>query len=50
VSGIGLKIGPFEPEHAGKTDFYLNLPNEKERAPDDAPSIGIISGSIVGWN
>jgi hypothetical protein len=23
-------------------DFYLNLLNEKERAPDDAPSIGII--------
>jgi hypothetical protein len=37
-----LKIGPFEPEHAGKMDFYLNLLNEKERAPDDAPSIGII--------
>ncbi len=32
-----LKIGPFEPEHAGKMDFYLNLLNEKERAPDDAP-------------
>ncbi len=27
-----LKIGPFEPEHAGKMDFYLNLLNEKERA------------------
>jgi predicted nuclease of restriction endonuclease-like (RecB) superfamily len=37
-----LKIGAFEPEHAGKMDFYLNLLNEKERAPDDAPSIGII--------
>ncbi len=37
-----LKIGPFEPEHAGKMDFYLNLLNEKERAPDDQPSIGII--------
>jgi len=37
-----LKIGPFEPEHAGKMDFYLNLLNEKERAPDDRPSIGII--------
>jgi hypothetical protein len=23
-------------------DFYLNLLNEKERAPDDQPSIGII--------
>lgn len=37
-----LKIGPFEPEHAGKMDFYLNLLNAGERAPDDAPSIGII--------
>lgn len=37
-----LKIGPFEPEHAGKMDFYLNLLNEKERAPDDQPAIGII--------
>jgi len=37
-----LKIGTFEPEHAGKMDFYLNLLNEKERAPDDRPSIGII--------
>jgi hypothetical protein len=37
-----LKIGSFEPEHAGKMDFYLNLLNEKERAPDDQPAIGII--------
>jgi predicted nuclease of restriction endonuclease-like (RecB) superfamily len=37
-----LKIGPFEPEFTGKMDFYLNLLNEKERAPDDQPSIGII--------
>jgi hypothetical protein len=37
-----LKIGVFEPEHAGKMDFYLNLLNDRERAPDDSPSIGII--------
>jgi predicted nuclease of restriction endonuclease-like (RecB) superfamily len=37
-----LKVGPFEPEHAGKMDFYLNLLNEIERAPNDQPSIGII--------
>lgn len=37
-----LKVGPFEPEHAGKMDFYLNLLNDKERAPGDNPSIGII--------
>lgn len=37
-----LKIGPFEPEHAGKMDFYLNLLNEKERSSGDQPSIGVI--------
>ena len=37
-----LKVGQFEPEHAGKMDFYLNLLNDKERGPDDKPSIGII--------
>lgn len=37
-----LKLGPFEPEHAGKMDFYLNLLNDRERGPDDQPSIGII--------
>lgn len=37
-----LKVGPFEPEFAGKMDFYLNLLNDKERAPGDHPSIGII--------
>jgi predicted nuclease of restriction endonuclease-like (RecB) superfamily len=37
-----LKVGPFEPEYAGKMDFYLNLLNDKERASDDNPSIGII--------
>ena len=37
-----LKVGPFEPEFAGKMDFYLNLLNDKERGPDDQPSIGII--------
>ncbi|HEV2694079.1 MAG TPA: PDDEXK nuclease domain-containing protein [Verrucomicrobiae bacterium] len=37
-----LKVDAFKPEYAGKMDFYLNLLNEKERAPDDQPSIGII--------
>ena len=37
-----LKAGSFEPEYAGKMDFYLNVLNEKERAEDDNPSIGII--------
>jgi len=42
LAAFDLKIGPFEPEHAGKMDFYLNLLNDKERAPDDRPSIGVI--------
>lgn len=37
-----LKVGPFQPEFAGKMDFYLNLLNDKERGPEDQPSIGII--------
>jgi predicted nuclease of restriction endonuclease-like (RecB) superfamily len=37
-----LKVGPFEPEFAGKMDFYLTVLDEKERAPGDQPSIGII--------
>jgi predicted nuclease of restriction endonuclease-like (RecB) superfamily len=37
-----LKVGPFEPEYAGKIDFYLNLLNDKERGPGDQPSIGVI--------
>ena len=37
-----LKAGSFEPEYAGKMDFYLNVLNDKERAADDNPSIGII--------
>jgi predicted nuclease of restriction endonuclease-like (RecB) superfamily len=39
---IELKVGPFEPAHAGQMDFYLNLLNEKERGPGDNTSIGII--------
>jgi hypothetical protein len=39
---IELKIDAFEPEYAGKIDFYLNLLNDRERAPDDNPSIDII--------
>jgi predicted nuclease of restriction endonuclease-like (RecB) superfamily len=37
-----LKVGSFEPEHAGKMDFYLNLLNDTERGDGDQPSIGII--------
>lgn len=37
-----LKVGPFEPEFAGKMDFYLNVLNDTERGAGDHPSIGII--------
>jgi len=39
---IELKIGEFKPEYTGKMDFYLNVLNDKERGPDDNPSVGII--------
>jgi predicted nuclease of restriction endonuclease-like (RecB) superfamily len=39
---IELKVGPFEPAHAGQMDFYLNVLNDKERGSGDNPSIGII--------
>lgn len=39
---LELKIGSFEPAYAGQMDFYLNLLNESEKAPDDRASIGII--------
>jgi predicted nuclease of restriction endonuclease-like (RecB) superfamily len=39
---IELKTGKFEPEYAGKMDFYLNLLDEQVRMKDENPSIGII--------
>ena len=39
---IEFKTGRFRPEYAGKMDFYLEVLNDRERAPDDNPSIGII--------
>jgi predicted nuclease of restriction endonuclease-like (RecB) superfamily len=41
-----LKVGPFEPEYAGKMDFYLNLLNDKERGPGDQPSIGVATYAL----
>ena len=37
-----LKAGKFEPEYAGKMDFYLNLLNDQTKMKDENPSIGII--------
>jgi len=39
---IDLKIGKFEPEYAGKMQFYLTALNETKKLPDENPSIGII--------
>jgi predicted nuclease of restriction endonuclease-like (RecB) superfamily len=39
---IDLKTGPFQPEHAGKMNFYLAAVDEQLRHPDDQPSIGMI--------
>ena len=39
---IELKTGKFEPEYAGKMDFYLHLLDEQVKLKDENPSIGII--------
>ena len=39
---IELKTGKFEPEYAGKMDFYLHLLDEQVKLPDENSSIGII--------
>lgn len=39
---IELKTVEFEPEFAGKMNFYLELLDEQEKQTDDNPSIGII--------
>ncbi len=39
---IDLKMTPFQPEYAGKMNFYLSVVDDRLRHPDDQPSIGII--------
>lgn len=39
---VDLKIGAFQPEHAGKMNFYLAALDDRERQPQDGPSIGLI--------
>jgi hypothetical protein len=39
---IDLKISEFQPEYAGKMNFYLTAVDELLRHPDDQPSIGIV--------
>lgn len=39
---IELKIGDFEPEHAGKLNFYIKAVDEQLCKAGDAPTIGIL--------
>jgi len=39
---IDLKMREFEPEYAGKMNFYVSAVDELMRHPDDQPTIGII--------
>ncbi len=39
---IDLKVRPFQPEYAGKMNFYLSAVDDLLRHPDDQPSIGLI--------
>src|SRR5579862_7670447 len=39
---LEIKKGKFQPEYAGKMNFYLNLLDDYVREPHENPSIGII--------
>lgn len=39
---IELKVGPFEPEHLGKLDFYLEALDRDVRKAHERPSIGLL--------
>jgi predicted nuclease of restriction endonuclease-like (RecB) superfamily len=39
---IDIKMVPFQPEFAGKMNFYLSVVDDVLRHPDDKPSIGLI--------
>ena len=39
---IELKVKPFEPEFAGKLNFYVNAVNKLIRRESDNPSIGLL--------
>jgi len=39
---IELKTGEFEPEHAGKLNFYLKAVDESMKNKKDEPTIGIL--------
>lgn len=37
-----IKTGEFEPEYAGKMNYYLSAVDEQLKDPDDEPSIGVL--------
>ncbi len=39
---VELKIGKFEPGHAGQLNMYINAVDDLLRHPDDQPSIGLL--------
>lgn len=39
---VELKVKPFEPEYAGKLNFYVNAVDELLKGPDDNPTIGLL--------
>jgi predicted nuclease of restriction endonuclease-like (RecB) superfamily len=39
---IDLKKGRFQPEYAGKLNFYCNVVNDRLKHPTDQPTIGLI--------
>jgi predicted nuclease of restriction endonuclease-like (RecB) superfamily len=39
---VDLKMKPFEPEFAGKMNFYLSAVDDQMRHEDDAPTIGLL--------
>ena len=39
---VELKANSFEPEHAGKLNFYLNAVDHQMKMPEDNPSIGLL--------
>lgn len=39
---VELKVRPFDPEYAGKLNFYVNAVDELLKGPDDNPTIGLL--------
>jgi hypothetical protein len=42
IIAVELKIGEFQPEYAGKMQFYLTALDEIMKLSEENPSIGII--------